>query len=126
LQALVHQVISERVALIFYRDHGDLMGDAEDEGEIVEANGNSDRMDTEDSMQETEDVEQDIQAEPQPQVRQGSTHATRRSLIDRRQETIASEEQNQPRSANSGTGAPPDNAFAAMPQALLSTGMFLD
>ncbi|KAJ4378256.1 hypothetical protein N0V86_005956 [Didymella sp. IMI 355093] len=84
-------------------DYGDLMGDAEDEGEIVEANGNSDRMDTEDSMQETEDVEQDIQAELQPQ------------------ETTTSEEQNQPHSANSGTAAPLDNAFAAMPQTLLST-----
>jgi hypothetical protein len=75
------------------RDYGDLIGDAEDEdeGEIVEANGNSDQMDTEDSMQETDDIGRDIQAEPQPQVRHSNMHTTCRSLIDRRQETAASE-----------------------------------
>lgn len=81
-------------------------------------------MDTEDSMQETEDVELDIQAEPQPQVQHGSTHATCRSLVDRRQETAASEEQSQSQPANAGPAAPPGSTFAAMPQALLGTGTF--
>lgn len=81
-------------------------------------------MDTEDSMLETEDVEQHVQAELQPQVRPGSTHATHRSMTDRRQETTASEQQNPPQSANAGTAAPHDNVFAAMPQALLGTGTF--
>lgn len=106
-----------------YRDYGDLVGDAEDEGEIVEANGNSDQMDTEDSMQETNDIERGIQAEPQPQVRHSSTHTTCRSLIDRRQETAASEAQNQPQPANAGAAAPPDSTI---PQALLATGTFRD
>ncbi|KAJ4334498.1 hypothetical protein N0V87_006826 [Didymella glomerata] len=84
-------------------DYGGLIADAEDEGEIIEANGNSDQMDTEDSVQETEDVELDIRAELQPQ------------------ETAASEAQNQSQSANAGSAAPPDSTFAAMPQALLGT-----
>ncbi|KAF3039195.1 hypothetical protein E8E12_007142 [Didymella heteroderae] len=84
-------------------DYGDLIGDADDEGEIVEANGNSDQMDTEDSMQETEDVGLDLQAEHQPH------------------ETTASEEQNLSHVAIAGTTAPSDNAFAALPQALLGT-----
>ncbi|KAF3052521.1 hypothetical protein E8E11_011585 [Didymella keratinophila] len=84
-------------------DYGDLLRDAEDEGEIVEADGNSDQMDTEDSMQESEDVERNIQAEPQPQ------------------ETAASEAQNQSQPADAGTAAPPDSTFAAMPQAVLAT-----
>lgn len=45
-------------------------------------------------------------------------------MTDRRQETTASEEQNQPQSANAGTETPHDNVFAAMPQALLGTGTF--
>ena len=81
-------------------------------------------MDTEDSMQETEDVGLDLQAEHQPHVRHGSTHETRRSLIDRQQETTASEEQNLSHVAIAGTTAPSDNAFAALPQALLGTGTF--
>lgn len=110
------------------RDYGDLIGDAEDEdeGEIVEANGNSDQMDTEDSMQETDDIGRDIQAEPQPQVRHSNMHTTCRSLIDRRQETAASEAQNQSQPASAGAAAPPDSTFAAMPQALLATGTFRD
>lgn len=56
------------------RDHGDLIGEAEDIPQAVaEANGNSDHMDTEDSMQETEDVEEVVQPRLQPQVRSGST-----------------------------------------------------
>lgn len=40
---------------------------------VAEANGTSDQMDTEDSMQETEDVEPDLPVELQPQVRSSST-----------------------------------------------------
>lgn len=79
-------------------------------------------MDTEDSMQEPEDTEQIPQGGPQLQVRSGSTLATRVPLTDRRQETTASEEQNEPHTSNAGTTAPEDNAFAAMPQTLLGTG----
>ncbi|KAF2625373.1 hypothetical protein BU25DRAFT_346194 [Macroventuria anomochaeta] len=85
-------------------DNGDLIGEVEAIPEVVaEANGNSDQMDAEESMQETEGVEQVVQAELPPQ------------------ETTASEELNQPQSANAGTAAPHDNVFAAMPQALLGT-----
>jgi hypothetical protein len=83
-------------------------------------------MDTEDSVQETEDVELDIRAELQPQVRHSNTYTTCRSRIDSHQETAASEAQNQSQPANAGSAAPPDSTFAAMPQALLGTGTFRD
>lgn len=52
------------------RDHGDLIGDAEGASEVVAgANGNSDQMDTEDSMQETDEIERGELTEGQPQVR---------------------------------------------------------
>lgn len=58
----------------YRRDYGDLIDEPEATSEVVvEMNGNSDQMDTEDSMQETEDVEEVVQAELQPQVRPGST-----------------------------------------------------
>ncbi|KAF1926056.1 uncharacterized protein M421DRAFT_224067 [Didymella exigua CBS 183.55] len=99
----LEDVLSKEELKELQAEYGDLIGDAEDDGEIVEANGNSDQMDTENSMQEPENVEQDFQAELQLQ------------------ETTASEEQNQPQSANAGTTAPHDNILAAMPQALLGT-----
>lgn len=106
------------------RDHGDLIGEAEAVPErVAEANGNPDQMDTEDSTQEMATA-QVAQTEAQPQVRHSITHATRSSMIDRRQETAASERQDQPDSANVGNAPPHDNIFATMPQALLGTGMF--
>lgn len=104
------------------RDYGDLVGEAEETPQAVtETNGNSDQMDTEDSMQETEEVEE---GEFEPQVLSGSTcDTTCRSLTDRRQEMHASEERDQPQPA-SETLAPHDNVSAAMPQAILNTGMF--
>ncbi|KAF9693744.1 hypothetical protein EKO04_008290 [Ascochyta lentis] len=100
----LEDVLTEGELKELREDHGDLIGEAEAIPQaVVEANDNSDQMDTEDSMQETEDVEKSAQTELQ-------------------QETAASEEQNQPQSANMGTTAPPDTAFAAsMPQAILGT-----
>lgn len=81
-------------------------------------------MDTEDSVLEAEDVEQDLQAELEPQVRHGDVRTIGRFLVDKRQETTASEGQNQPFTANAGTTAPPADVFAAMPQIMLGTGAF--
>ncbi|KZM25223.1 uncharacterized protein EKO05_0007395 [Ascochyta rabiei] len=100
----LEDVLTEEELKKLREDHGDLIGEAEATPQAVaEANGNSDQMDTEDSMQETEEVEKLAQTKLQ-------------------QETAASEEQNQPQSANMGTTAPHDTAFAAsMPQAILGT-----
>ncbi|KAJ4319595.1 hypothetical protein N0V94_003828 [Neodidymelliopsis sp. IMI 364377] len=100
----LEDVLSEEELKELREDHGDLIGEAEATQEAVaEPNGNSDQMDTESPMQEPGDVEEVGQAEVKPQ------------------ETKASEERNRPQSATTGTAAPHDNVFAAMPQAILGT-----
>lgn len=105
-------------------DHGDLLGDAEDIPQAVAEPNGTDQMDTEDSIQGTEETQEVTQAGRQPKVQSGSTHAIRRPMTDTRQEITASEEQTQPQSVHAGTPAPHDNVFAAMPQVLLGTGTF--
>ncbi|KAH6639654.1 hypothetical protein C7974DRAFT_136299 [Boeremia exigua] len=100
----LEDVLNEEELKELREDHGDLIGEVEaTAGVLADANDNSDQMDTEDSVQETKDVEQTDMAG------------------DQLQETTASEELDQPKSGNAGTTAPHDNVFAAMPQALLAT-----
>ncbi|KAJ4986458.1 hypothetical protein SVAN01_08020 [Stagonosporopsis vannaccii] len=103
----LEDVLTEGELRELREDHGDMIGEAEAAPEYVaEANGITDQMDTEDSMQETEDIEQVAQTEAQPQVRHSPY------------ETAASEKPNHP---DLGSAPPHDNIFAAMPQALLGT-----
>ncbi|KAJ8118648.1 hypothetical protein OPT61_g399 [Boeremia exigua] len=100
----LEDVLTEKELKELREDHGDLIGEAAATPEAVaEADGKSDQMDTEDSMQETEDLGGADQAETQPQ------------------ETTTSENPNQPQAANAGTTAPRDTIWDAMPQALLGT-----
>lgn len=59
------------------RDHGNLIDEAGEVPEVVaEANANSDQMDTEDSVQEAEDIKQVGPTESQPRVRHSARHTT--------------------------------------------------